>query len=94
MRKEKLENHTTVQMTSFVFIDSEGSCFGLGFPPRHIARVIKWTRVFVLFFFLNPDSANNCRLVFSAVVTSRPSHHAEYQEITAPGETGKRPCLS
>lgn len=44
--------------------------------------------------FLKPDSANDHCLIFSAVMMSCSSHYKEYQEMVAPGETRKRPCLS
>lgn len=47
-----------------------------------------------LVVFLNPDSANDHRLIFSAVVMSCSSHYKDYQEMVAPGEMRKRPCLS
>lgn len=57
---------------------------------------LRWSRMFLsqLVVFLNPDSANDHCLIFSAVVMSCSSHYKEYQETVAPGEPRKRPCLS
>lgn len=57
---------------------------------------LRQSRMFLsqLVVFLNPDSANDHRLILSAVVMSCSSHYKEYQETVAPGEMRKRPCLS
>lgn len=47
-----------------------------------------------LLVFLNPDSANDHCLISPAVMMSCSSHYKDYQEMVAPGERRKRPCLS
>lgn len=63
------------------------------------ADLSHWSWSASLFFthplvFLNPDSANDHRLISAAVMMSCSSHYKDYQEAVAPGETRKRPCLS
>lgn len=70
----------------------------MGWYLRHPLLLIylSQSRMFLsrLVVFLNPDSANDHCLIFSAVVMSCSSHYKEYQETVAPGEMRKRPCLS
>ena len=60
--------------------------------PFDLFIYLRQSRMF--FLCLNPDSANNHCLIFSAVVMSCSSHYKGYQEMAAPGEMRKRPCLS